>query len=285
MKKTLKKVGCAALALCTLAAGTVSFTSCTTDRPEVEMQLSFNGETYTLYYTLYRKYAPNTVNHFLALTENGYYDGLCVHNYEANAKLYTGAYTYDESVSENGGLVYKKYYDEVQTYKNFPIGVWRDQDKETPTYTLYGEFENNNFKVENGSFLSQSFGALTMYYTQKEEEENYVYVQKISEDKVVGRDYAHNSATSMFTISLTATAADKNYCTFATLDNTDVLQSLKTAVEEYANNYDADEGSFTVSKTVEVSEDDYYVGEDGLTETYYIPESPIVIEYVKVNKY
>ena len=72
MKKTLKKLGCTLLAVCSMAVGAVSFTSCTTDRPQVEMQIEFNDQTYTLNYTLYRKYAPNTVNHFIALAENNY---------------------------------------------------------------------------------------------------------------------------------------------------------------------------------------------------------------------
>ena len=285
MKKTLKKVGCTALALCTLAVGAVSFTACTTDRPEVEMQLSFNGKTYTLQYTLYRKYAPNTVNHFLTLAENEFYDGLCVHNYAVDSMMYTGAYTYDENVAENGGLVKRDYYAKAQAIGDkFPVSVWLDQNKQTPTYTLYGEFEENNYTIKNGSFLSQSFGALTMYYTKKTEGKD-VYVQKVINGEVVSKDYAKNSATSQFSISLKTAAADKDYCTFATLNNTDVLQSLTTAVQDFANNYDADQGSFTVNQTIVVDEDDHFFGEAGLKETYETPEKPIVIEYVRVKKY
>ena len=291
MKKTLKKIACAALAVCSLAVGAFSFTSCTTDRPEVEMKLSFDGKDYTLNYTLYRKYAPNTVNHFLALVENEYYDGLCVHDYEWGTKMYTGAYTYDEdNTDENAGLVYKKYFDTVRGYVaagvDFPIGVWTDESKAVPTYTLYGEFAKNNVTVENGNFLTRNFGALTMYYTQKDVEENNVYVKKISGDHGY-RDYAYNSATSIFSISLTEEGRSDSYCTFATLDDDDKdeLQALIAAVTARAAEYDAEEDSITVTKTLEVSEDDPIVGEDGLTETYDVLKSPIVIKYIKVNKY
>ena len=69
MNKIFKKVLCATLATATLAGGAIAFGGCTTNRPEVEMQISFNGKTYTLEYQLFRKLAPNTVEHFLVLAE------------------------------------------------------------------------------------------------------------------------------------------------------------------------------------------------------------------------
>lgn len=288
MKKTLKKIGCTLLAVCSMAIGAVGFTSCTTDRPEVEMQIEFNDETYTLYYTLYRKYAPNTVNHFLALAENGYYNGLCVHNYVSGSKMYTGAYSYDPEGEKDGGLVYKNYYDTVKTYGSFPVSVWRDSNKSAPTYTLYGEFKNNDFKVKNGDFLTQSFGALTMYYTKKPVDIANVWVNRVDSDRLSEKDYKNNSATSRFMISLTTTK-DDNYCTFATLNNADALKALQTAIDEFSKDYE-DSGSFTKQKMVEVDGDDYYIGKDAqrhqiVTESYAIPVEPIVIKNVKVNKY
>ena len=91
--KPLKKIMCAALAGVSVFASVAMFSSCTTSHPEVEMKLSFNDKSYTLQYKLYRKIAPSTVQHFLELVENGYYDGLCIHNYDAGtSRLYTGGY-------------------------------------------------------------------------------------------------------------------------------------------------------------------------------------------------
>ncbi len=280
MKKTLKKIGCATLAVCSLAVGAFGLTSCTTDRPEVQMQLSFNGETYTLQYTLYRKYAPNTVNHFLTLVENGYYDGLCVHNYTDN-DMYTGAYGYDVTSEAPGGLVYKPYFETVAAYGNFPVSVWQADNNMTPTYYLYGEFEENDFSVANGNFLRCSFGALTMYYTPKGDFFEQVKVKKVSDGKFVTKDYQYSSATSRFTISLKDRSYNKEYCTFATLNNTEVLEELVADIKAHTESA----GTFTHGVTVEVDEDDAYVGDEGLTEYYNVPESPIVIEYVKVKKY
>ncbi len=286
MKRALKRIGCAAFAAGLLVGGAFCFTSCTTDRPKVEMQLSFNGETYTLHYTLYRKIAPNTVNHFLALAENKYYDGLCVHDYETDGKLYTGAYSYDADATATGGLVYKQYYQVVKQYKDFPIGVWTNSANDVPTYTLQGEFEANNFSVKNGDFLSQDFGALTMYYTDKGEDENTVSVKRVSDKGYSNKEYRYNCATSMFTISLNNGGTNNNYCTFATLDDGShaTLQNLKTALAECEAEYD-EGGSFTIEKEISVDEDDYFVGESDNKATYNIPETPIIINYVKVNKY
>ena len=114
MSKALKKIVCATLALGTLVSAATMFSGCTTNRPEAELKLEFNGKTYTLEYTMYRKIAPATVNHFIKLVEEGYYNGLCVHNYEEN-KMYTGAYYYDETKTDL--LDYKPYFETVATVK------------------------------------------------------------------------------------------------------------------------------------------------------------------------
>ena len=127
------------------------------------MQIEFNGETYNLNYKLYRKIAPTTVEHFLYLADNGYYDGLCVHDYDAdNLRMYTGGYTVATDETDSDGLEYKSYYDAIAAFDNygkFPVSVWRDDNKKNPTYTLYGEFKNNNFEVKKGA-LKESFGSL-----------------------------------------------------------------------------------------------------------------------------
>ena len=281
MKKTLKKIGCTALAVCSLAVSAFGLTSCTTDRPEVQMQLSFNGETYTLEYTLYRKYAPNTVNHFLKLVEKEYYDGLCIHDY-LEEDMYTGAYSYDRNSQEPGYLVYKPYFETVAAYDSFPTSVWTAAAEPEATYYLYGEFETNDFSVANGSFLARDFGALTMYYTDKGNDfYEQVKVKKVSDGKFATKEYKYCSATSRFSISLKNRAYDPDYCTFATLNNTEVLEDLLAAIEAHTE----EAGVFTTGVMVEVDEDDAYVGNEGLKEYYSVPESPIVIDFIKVNKY
>ena len=87
---------------------------------------------------------------------------------------------------------------------------------------------------------------------------------------------------------MTDASADSNYCTFATLNSGSVetLETLQSAVSEYiSTTYGEEGGSFTNEITMEVSEDDFYVSNDGLTETYAVPEQPIVIQSVKVKKY
>lgn len=289
----MKRLICGVLAATSMAACVVTSTACETNKPKVEMELSFNGETYVLDYTLYRELAPTTVKHFLALAENGYYDGLCVHNYEESLKkMHTGAYSYTDAEGDIDGLVYKNYYETVKGYANFPVSVWMDVEKTNPTYTLYGEFEENNFKVESGA-LRQTYGSLTMFYTDKATEDR-VYVPYLKEDKkgeVARREYKYNSATSMFYISLSKSSTRNNeYCTFAELEEAseDVLKDFEEDLKAYIDaNFDSegDDANFTTKYTVTVDEDDAIVGNMKNTDTYYVPKAPIVIKKITVKGY
>lgn len=280
MFKNLKRFVSMVLAITGVCACTATLTACETPHPEVRLTLSFNDETYTLDYVLYRNITPATVNHFLALAENKYYDGLCVHDYTTGA-LYTGAYSY-----ESEKLVYKNYFDTVASY--IPQTVWSDSEKTKPTYTLYGEFESNNFSVENGD-LSESFGALVMYYSDKKTE-GEVYVQRNQDGKLAPRSYEENSATSQFFISLNESASSNNdYCVFATLKegSVSVLKSLQTAIADYVSNtYGEDEADEFVTETeMEIDVDDEMLGGNGSTVFYDVPNEPIVVTSVKVKKY
>lgn len=280
MFKNLKRFISTALAITGVCACTATLTACETPHPEVQITLSFNDETYTLDYVLYRNITPATVNHFLALAENKYYDGLCAHDYTSGA-LYTGAYSY-----ENEQLVYKNYFDTVASY--IPQTVWFDSEKANPTYTLYGEFEANHFSVENGD-LSESFGALVMYYSDKNTESE-VYVKRNQDGKLAPRAYEKNSATSQFYISLKESTAENNdYCVFATLkeSSVSVLQDLQTAIADYVSDtYGEDEeADFVTEKEMEIDEDDEMLGGNGSIVTYDVPNEPIVVTSVKVKKY
>ena len=294
-KKIFKKIACSALAAVSVFGCAASFTACKTSNPEVKMQIEFNGETYTLKYKLYRKIAPKTVEHFMWLADNGYYDGLCIHDYDAKAlKMYTGAFS--ATADKEDGLQYKNYYETVRELAltdEFPHSVWNDKGKTDPTYTLYGEFwgdseEGNRFKVENGN-LKQTFGSLTMFYEDISSYDvslNSVWIERASDDKMDSKVYKYNSATSQFFISLSTGQTSSNmYCTFATLKNDSVLEEFQEDLAEYIeNNYDEDE-SFTTSRTVTVNRDDAFVGDYGIQKTYDVPKEPIIIKYVKVSKY
>lgn len=280
MKRILSMV--LALTATTACVGTLS--ACKTANPEVKIVLSFQTEEYELNYKLYRKIAPATVEHFLTLAENGYYDGLCVHDY-ADSRMYTGGYSFDAQATDNGGLVYKKYYDIVKTY-NLPTTVYTDSTKRTPTYTLYGEFGANKFTVENGD-KKEEYGSLTMFYTDKTAGEVDVYLDHEEAGSSINRDYKYNSATSLFFISLSTSEMDNNdYCTFATLNgekSVKELEELHAAINEYVQGNDDSK----TSVSVRVDEDDTFdeVKVKGKYVSYDVLSSPVVIKKVSVKKY
>ncbi len=280
----LKKIISSMLAVTSAFACVSMFSACETAHPKVEMQLSFNNVNYTLEYKLYRKIAPATVNHFLALTDAKFYDDTIVHNYQSS-KMYAGAYEYD--ASEEYGLKYLDYYTEAAKIESFPHTVWVDAEKTTPTYTLFGEFANNNFKVESGA-KKENFGSLTMYYTDKGDSASRVTAQHPDAEKAGSRDYADNCTTSMFYISLSETEkSNAGYCTFATLteDSVETLKDLQAAIAAYIEaNYDG-EDDFVESATVVVDTDDRYVANEQKRVTYSVPKTSIKINYVKTLKY
>lgn len=286
--KPLKKIMCAALAGVSVFASVAMFSSCTTSHPEVEMKLSFNDKSYTLQYKLYRKIAPSTVQHFLELVENGYYDGLCIHNYDAGtSRLYTGGYSYDASKADDGGLVEKDYFSVVKDW-TLTQTVWDDEARTDPLYTVYGEFPANGFEVENGA-VKQSYGSLTMYYTPKESCSVPVYVQRADGKGYNSKPYKYNSATSLFYISTgSSNSVSSSYCTFATLkddDSTDKLKELMTAIEEYIADEYEETADFAPSVTVTVDEEDRYMAAAREKQTYKVPNTPITVEYIKVKSY
>lgn len=295
MKKMMKKIVCGALTLASVLGCATAFSGCTTSRPEAEIKVSFNGKTYTLEYTLYRKLAPATVSHFIALAEKGYYNGMLVHDYDAE-KMYTGGYEYkaDDVDGSNELNYFKPYFSTVTSY--IPQTVWATQngdEKPTdPTYTLYGEFAANGFKVQNGA-LRERFGSLTMFYEAKDDCDATVFCKRSDGKNYYNEsEYKYNSATSLFYISIsTASASNNNYCTFATLDedSKSTLESLVDAIEDYISDNFGDEeddkDQFTDSVTVDVGVGDPFVGEDDLTAEYEVPVSPIVIKSVKITKY
>ena len=252
-------------------------TACQTDRPKVQMEITFQDETYVLDYTLYRKIAPATVEHFLTLAGNGYYDGVIVHDY-SKTRLYTGAYEYGDATVD-AGLKYKPYYDIVSKYSYFPTSVYT-QTKAQALYTLCGEFKDNHIEVKNGA-KKESYGSLSMYYTDKKADTYTVTV----EHPVAGegdRDYRYNSATSMFFISTNPSeTTNPNYCTFATLNDGSKakLEALQKAIEEYLEgNEDALEET-----SIRVDQDDPFVGATNKTVRYNVIDETITIKKVTIK--
>ena len=287
-KKTRRFLSCA-LAACSVMACAGTLTACETNNPEVEMQIEFNDETYTLNYTLSRKVTPNTVKQFLWLAEDGFYDNTVIHNYDAEAsKMYAGLYDY---VTEEG----KDYYSQEKSYKayfeahkdTFTNSVFLTKGEESPLNTLYGEFKSNGYQVKSGT-LSESFGSLVMYYHDKNTEAN-VFVKRVDGDGYSSRQYEYNSATSMFYVSLaTSTKVQENYCVFASLDEDSkvVLENLQQAIADYVDeHYHGETEDFTTITSVSVDKEDHFVGGLDNTEDFHIPNEPIIIKYVKVTKY
>jgi cyclophilin family peptidyl-prolyl cis-trans isomerase len=284
-KKTKRFLGCA-LAACGIFACAGTLTACETNNPEVEMKIEFNGESYVLDYKLYRKITPSTVNHFLWLADGGFYNDTVIHNYDVEAlKMYGGLYDYN---TEDGDYyVDKSYTAFCEKYADkFPTSVFLDKG-ETPLYTVYGEFKNNQFNVTSG-LLKEDFGTLSMYYHQKDTDSR-VYVKRADGKGYADRAYEQNSATSMFYISLSASTKTQNdFCVFASLDEDSkaVLEDLQEAINDYVNDhYYGEMEDFTKITSVKVDKEDHFVGDLDNTELFNIPKTPIIIKYVKVTKY
>ncbi len=283
--KTLKKVVSGALALTSAFACVTTLTACETSHPEVKMTISFDGDDYDLQYKLYRKVNPATTKHFLWLVEQNYYDGLCIHDYDMdNLRMYSGRY----KAGENNDLEAREYFDFVKNNANlssFPHSIWKDTEK-APLYTLRGEFSANGVEVTSGA-TKQSFGSLSMYYTQKDITNQYVYYTRNDNGELDRAEYKYNSATSMFFISLSETErVNGDYCTFATLteDGKDELDDLMDAIEEYIEEHHGEEkADFVSEKSVSVDYDDPFVDETSVS--YDIPEKAIVIKSIKITKY
>ncbi|MBQ7770335.1 MAG: peptidylprolyl isomerase [Clostridia bacterium] len=283
-KKMAKKMLTGALAITCVFGCMGTFTACDDGNPEAQITLEFNGSEYVLNYQLYKDKTPATVNHFIWLVENEYYNGLCIHNYQAaNNRMYTGAYELDE----NGNLDYKDYYEFARkNIKSFPQTVWFDEEKEDPLFSVYGEFAENKFNVgaNNKDVLKQQYGSLTMYYHAKADEDSRKVWVKKTNGEIIERDYSENSATSMFYIStVTSATSNSSHCTFATLNNQDVLHDLEDAIADYIGGEDDD--WFVTSKTMVRDPLDPIVGTKNLETTYSVPNEPIIIKSARITKY
>ena len=274
------------------------FAGCTTQHPEVTITYSFNGKDYAVRYKLSRNDAPVTVQHFLELADAGYYDGMCIHDYQENA-FYSGGYKL-----VNGELEEVNYFEAVKKLEEekditFTQSVWTADGNKTPLYTVYGEFIDNGVDNQYARENRHSSGALVMYYTSKGTFNGEVLVQRadggknnegISTQEV---RYTTNSATSLFYLFTgnSNVSLDKSYCVFGMANEDDyekqIVNGLLAAIAEYEENLDEDK-SFTEAKTEKLNKYEPFedVAKGDEVANFNTPvDKAITIKSVKVNKY
>ena len=281
-------VAAAVLFTCTLM-----FAACESKYPEIEMKISFNGETYTLTYKLYRNAYEQTVEHYLELIDMGYFDNTVIHDYQDD-RMVGGGYTYEDI--ENGDITEDLTaldYDAATLNEDgsvkIPVSVWKDSARTQPTNRLYGEISNSNgFSLDNFSGLSNTTGAIGTYsYTNKNETQT-VYTKRPSGTEVAGQ-YYKNSVTSMFYLATGSSAAsDSSFCVFGELANSDsvtAFSDLTTAISDYITAQQESDDSYIFTETFEMTIEDDMASENPYDVTFNVPKVKIVITSVEVTKY
>ncbi|MGN0808002.1 MAG: peptidylprolyl isomerase [Candidatus Coproplasma sp.] len=292
----------------TLIAGTALcmpfLSGCNNAHPEAQITISFDGQDYVLNYKLYRNMYPQTVQHFIELANNGFYDGTIIHNYQSNY-LYGGGYdyevdgiTYEDAykAGKDGDVeAMRDYYELASKEKEYAAladpskgiitpsvyATIDDGEYVDPLDTLIGEFTSNQHKIDNGA-LKQTYGCLTMYYTAKTSDvvkNKRVYLDKYGSAFGVQGDYKYNSATSLFRIYTSNPQTPSSlsaYCIFGTLNNTDALDDLKSAISS--------KSVTSKSVTIYVDNEDRYLGANSNEATYSMASTPIIIKTVKITK-
>ncbi len=159
MKKSFKKIISIALSITVL-----SFTGCSSKKeitneeriPPKELPIAtIEVDGYgTIEAELYPHIAPNTVNNFISLANNGFYDGLTFHRIVNNFVIQGG----DPEGTGMGG----------------------------PGYSILGEFTNNNFKND----LKHTEGVLSMARSQNKDSAGSQFFIVTGEASNLDGDYA-----------------------------------------------------------------------------------------------
>ena len=299
MKHKVRRIISLASVLVVGGAAIGMFAGCTTQHPEVTITYSFDGKDYSVRYVLSRNDAPKTVQHFLELADAGFYDGMCVHDYQSNA-LYSGGYYLNGSVLEEVNYLEKVKQLEEEKGITFTQSVWMNDEAKTPLYTVYGEFYNNGVETQYSRENRHRAGALVMYYTDKGNFNGDVLVERADGGKNnEGQSsqqvrYAMNSATSLF-YTYTGSASstfDNKYCVFGMADKDDYeknfVKGLLAAIEKYEEDLAEGESFTTENPGVKLNRYDPFeeVAKGNLTADFKTPtDRPITIKSVKVNKY
>lgn len=282
-------VAAAVLFTCTLM-----FAACESKYPEIEMKISFNGETYTLTYKLYRSPYEQTVEHYLELIDMGYFDNTVIHDYQDD-RMVGGGYTYEDI--ENGDITddltalnyYAATHNEDGSVK-IPVSVWKDSASTQATNRLYGEIESNGFRT-NFSGVENQTGAIGTYSYVSGNEKSSVYVKRTNDPdgERAEREYYNNSVTSMFYLATGDSAAsDSSFCVFGELANSDsvtAFSDLTTAISDYITAQQESNDSYSFTETVEKTIEDDMASESQYDVTFNVPKVKIVISSVEVTKY
>lgn len=270
------------------------FTACESRRPKISMNISFNGETYTLNYKLYRDLYSQTVAHYIELVDLDYFDGTVIHDYKSGDRMIGGGYTYDDL--ENGDVMddlREIGYDSFTTNESGEVSlknitVWKDADRTVATNRLRGEFSDNGFIIKNGTGLSNAYGTLGTYSYVPESKEPHVYYKYSgSKDGTGHSEYYKNSTTSLFYIfTASSGSSESRYCVFGELadeDSKTALDDLLAAIGDYVDTL-GDDAEFTQTKEDVVIQDEFVDG-GSYNVDFEVPQSKIVIENVDVVKY
>ena len=307
IKKSIAAIVSAA-AISASAFGVCALSGCTvkTDHPAAQITIEFAENTYTLDYTLYRNMYPNTVQHFIELADNGFYNNIVVHDYNSGGDWFTGGYKYDDVYyrsSANNAELLSQYFNDpticleeaynalaatkltptvyASANANYTVGV-------NPLTTLIGEFSANGHSILNGA-LNAEYGCLKMFYYKKNTTQ-HVYAMH-HDNQLALSNYKNNCATSLFTLQTGSSSSysTSEYCVFATIDDAQSLRDLVDDVNEYfEDNYgdSADDYSRIAKAHVDIT--DTFSKEDNdhaIEQEFRATRMPIVIRSVKITKY
>ncbi|MCD8307428.1 MAG: peptidylprolyl isomerase [Clostridia bacterium] len=320
VKRIVKTFILGLLALLFILAASMFAAGCTieTKHPEVKITVTFNDEDYVMKFKLYRNMYPQTVRHFIELASSGFYDNTIIHDYVDSDSWIGGGYSYN-AVDEDGNAIGESYEEAVtndrladyltnndkeaeytEMYENgsFTASVYSNSDNvkynsksdsEDALRTVMGEFSNNiGQEIENGA-LSASYGTLKMFYYSFDTMQ-HVFVTP-NKKQTIEALYKNNSATSLFMIqtSSTSTYSASNYATFGKIKDSDDLDDLLDAIDDYIDDTYTDSDDFYMdAENVEVNlydDFDNYEGDNGFLTSFTLTCKPIIIKQVKVTKY
>lgn len=303
-----KKIKCAfvTFALASVVTLSAALSGCTikTDHPQAKITVKFNDVTYNIEYKLYRNMYPQTVQHFIELADEGFYDNMIVHDYKANADWFTGAYTYDSESALYAASTFSEYlennYKEEEYYGLFNDGKLTpsvyssasyDKDKKTVSAdkalpTLIGEFKDNQHVIEKNA-LTAKFGSLKMFYYDKGTSNQQATVKNWA-GQILTQDYKYNCATSVFSMQVGSSSYNASkYCVFAELYNDGARETLEDLIEAI-DDYTGEVGSSrftTTGVTTRVDKLDSFAVDGEVEVSFTMTSIPIIIESVKITKY
>lgn len=282
-----------------------------TSHPNAKITVDFNNVSYEIEYTLYRNMYPRTVQHFIELADNGFYDNMIVHNYNTSSDWFTGAYSFNgytapegeseltyESAYKNGANSLKDYLSKNSKEQAY-YDLAKDVQKLTPTVfkrvagnkvdeplpTLIGEFSENDHKIENKALTAKT-GSLKMFYYEKADPNKKTAIVT-SSNQILEHDYKYNCATSIFSMQVgnSTQLSENKYCVFAEIKSSsaDKLNELLKNIAEYIedNGYS---GKFTTSVTIGVDNLDEF-SKAKAEVSFSVPAAPLIIKSVKITKY